>query len=144
VGVDSERNRPQPQPHFIEVYQRMCTLLEQKMEARAWAQTERQAQMWARTERAQAEREARTRVATQTEPLAFPGAWTGWAWWALSRMEARVFVGPWMGWALLRTEAWHMRRHTHSLWQMLHQVLHAYLIAHHQHRDHCEPGGACP
>jgi hypothetical protein len=100
--------------------------------------------MQARTERAWAEREVQTRVATRTEPLAFPGAQTGWALWALSRMEMRAFVGPRMGWALLWMEAQHTHGHAHSLWQMLHQVLHAYLIAHHQHRDHCEPGGACP
>jgi hypothetical protein len=42
--------------------------------------------------------------------------------------------------------AWaqHTRGHVHLLWQMLHQVLHAYLIARPQRRDHCEPSSTCP
>ena len=63
---------------------------------------------------------------------------------ALSQMEVLAFLLVRMGWVLLRTEELHTHGHAHLLQQMLHQVLPAYLIAHPQHRDHCESGGACP
>ncbi len=62
----------------------------------------------------------------------------------LSQMELQALLGALLGWVLLGMGAWHMCGHAHSLRQMSHQVLHAYLIAHPQHRDHCEPGSACP